>query len=482
MSKTRKPKMRGVALLTFCLVILFNPNIKIIDIFPDFIAYFFILRMLGDAPEKVPYFEELKLSIKRLCLLSIIRIPAQMVTSFIKGINTQDGDINVLVTFVFAVAESYLLCMAITHLFNGIFYLGTRTDASHTIKPFRVSDRRMMDPEQLRVICYIFAVAKTAVTFIPETFLLSFDSMLASTDKHRAIRAAYPYTIIVAVLSVFIFGMVLLALCRRYAYAIRNGGGLKHAIESLVTPQLALEIEKKRKLRRSINSLTLMTVASCLTFEVSFTDLNNINLLPHFIFPILLIIGFSGLCSGYRKFIFLKITTVLSSATALAAYISSVNFFSDFSYIDLTSRKVAREAYTLYIVFSAVELVFLVIFLLAFAFAMKKYVLEKTLIPPGAPNYSRHDEEVHSSLVKKGFIFFGIGAFLGVMKFTDILLSYSIRYRHVSLGNKLSGTVFMNAAPWLGLVVTAAAATLAGFSFHYFGLIKDDIISKSDIE
>ena len=121
MKRKSTSKVRGVALLTFCLVILFNPNIKIIDIFPDFIAYFILIRLLGDIAEKVPHFAELKTSVKRLLALSLIRLPAQMLSSFIKGKNTLDGDINVLMTLIFAVAEVVLLCMAITNLFNALF-------------------------------------------------------------------------------------------------------------------------------------------------------------------------------------------------------------------------------------------------------------------------------------------------------------------------------------------------------------------------
>ena len=471
-------RIHGVALLTFCLVILFNPNVKIIDIFPDFIAYFIMIRLLKDVSEKVPYFAELKSDLKKLCTLSLIRIPAQTVSSFIKGKNTLDGDINVLMTLIFAVAETVLLCMAITNLFNALFYLGERTNLSETIKPFAVSKDKRMAPEHLRIFCYAFAVAKCALTLIPETFLLSFDTLLASTDTHRNFRAAYPYSIIVAVVAVLVIGIILIRHSKKYAIAILKSGKLSEAVNSLVTPEIALQIEKNREFNKKSSALTIMTVASFLTFEVCFSDLNYVNLLPHFIFSTLFIFGFYKLTKNYKRFLTVKISAIIYTVTAFVAYVGSIVFFSEYSYGDLMKMELARSAYAVYITLSSIELASLVFFLLSFAFSMKKYIINNTAASPSDKNYSRADREFHNSMAKKGFIFSAIGIVLGALKFADTLLNYNVKHRYVNTGADFANKVFMSAVPWLGLVITVCAAAFAGFAVHYFGLIKDDLSSK----
>ncbi len=481
MAKQIKEKVRGRGLLIFCLVLLFNPNIKIIDIMPDFIAYFFIMRMLRGISDAVPYFSELRSDIKKLFILNILRFPAQFIINLAKNQNTADTDAAVLMTLVFSVLELILLFSAITHLFNALFYMGERTEHKALISAFKLSEKRTMTPEALRIASYIFATVKCIFTLIPETFLLSFDTLLATTRVNYKLRAAYPYSIIAAVIIVAVFGAFWLAWSIKYLKAVSKENKFTAAKDSFLTPEKTEYIKQKRFLNKKIGALSCMTIGTFLTFDFVFSDFNYVNLLPHFIFPILLAIGFKAMTDGSKEFRAFKITSVIYTVSAFAAYISSVIFLSKYSYIDLSAiSDKARNAYLPTIILAAFEFITMIFFMIFFAISMRKYIMNNTGISPQSEKYSFVDKEYHRALLKKSSLFAVIGILLGALRFVDVFLRSDTAYRF-SDSNTLS-VIPMTSVPWFGLIITLVAAVFAGFAFNYFGIIKDDVRGKHDFD
>ena len=110
---TREKKKRGFSEIIAALILIIIPGINIIDITPDFIAYFIILAALSRAKDIAPYFAEAALAFKRLAVLSLLKIPALIIVYIVRGKNFQDHDITVLMTLVFTVAEVILLVVAV---------------------------------------------------------------------------------------------------------------------------------------------------------------------------------------------------------------------------------------------------------------------------------------------------------------------------------------------------------------------------------
>ena len=72
MKKKRNYYLRiGAALVLLC-----NPNIHVIDILPDFIAYFIIFSLLSEAADLAPHFAQARDSAKKLALIGLFKIPA----------------------------------------------------------------------------------------------------------------------------------------------------------------------------------------------------------------------------------------------------------------------------------------------------------------------------------------------------------------------------------------------------------------------
>ena len=96
-------------LITLALVFLFNPVVRVVDVLPDFIACAILIKALGYAADRAPFFEEAKNGLFRLAAISLAKIPAFMIISLARNGNTLDNDTSVLFTFVFSVIETVVL-------------------------------------------------------------------------------------------------------------------------------------------------------------------------------------------------------------------------------------------------------------------------------------------------------------------------------------------------------------------------------------
>ena len=74
-------------MVIFALFLLFIPAIKIIDVFPDFIAYFILAGVMSYGVDKLPYFEEARSAFIKLGIINLFRIPAVILTTSLRASN-----------------------------------------------------------------------------------------------------------------------------------------------------------------------------------------------------------------------------------------------------------------------------------------------------------------------------------------------------------------------------------------------------------
>ncbi len=482
MKKEKKEKIKGVGLIIFCLVMLFNPNVKVIDILPDFIAYFILARMITEITDVIPHFDDLRIKLNQLGILNVCRIPAQMLITMAHTKNAADNDIVTVLTLSFGVLEAILIAYAITHLFNGLFYMGERTNASVLIKPFELSSGRRMSPEELRVLTFIFGISKCALAVIPELLLVSPSPDTPPTALIYRFRALYPYTIILCVTVSLIIGICWLRRAKRYVRAVAAMGAFSSAVKEFYTAEQFERVEKKRILRGKLKALNLMTIATVFSLEMVFEDFRRINLFPHFIFSLLLIFGFTSLVKRSGNCLTVKIFGGIYSAVALVGYITSIVFLSKFQYSDMLYFNDARLLYSSVALVSILEFIALAVFLLVFARAMSEYTLYNTGLSPTSDRYSISDKKFHSSVSKKGYFFALFGIILQLAKCVNVWLQFKVKYFMVDSEFSSSGVVYTTTAPWFGLVVTVLSVLFIGYAVHYFGLLKDEAQMKYTVE
>ena len=121
---------RFYSLLILSAVFLTNPNINIIDIMPDFVAWFILAKLFERAADSAPYFEEARSSFLKLAWINLAKVPAFFLMITIRSKDTLDNNVFALFSLSFCAIELVFLLPAIKNLFTALFHLGERTSAN----------------------------------------------------------------------------------------------------------------------------------------------------------------------------------------------------------------------------------------------------------------------------------------------------------------------------------------------------------------
>ena len=245
-SKRRSVGELPSGLLILAIVLLTNPLINIFDYLPDFIGYFIIASALSFFAERVPYFDEARGAFLKLGFVSLAKIPSFIIMMRIISQNLRESDIRVLFTFVFAVIEIFLTVSAMNNLFNGLSYLGQRTEASALILPFKISRGKSLSVEGLRILCYVFAGCKGLLNALPE-FLLLTNTESELNPGYFNPTLLYPYAISASFVIVFIFGIIFCCISSKYVKAIYNEGKVYSEAEAMIDDARREDLKKRKK-------------------------------------------------------------------------------------------------------------------------------------------------------------------------------------------------------------------------------------------
>ena len=470
-------RVGSIGLIVLSLVFLLNPVVRVVDILPDFIACAIIVRLLYYVADRAPFFEEARADFLKLGFVSLAKIPAFFIISIARNSNTLDNDTTVLFTFVFSLMEIILLRGAVTNLFAGLYHLGQRTEAAATIRPFPISKKgdRQSSPEGVRALALAFVVVRAVLTALPELLLLT-----RSDDGGRYQfnpRALYPYSIVLSVLTVLIFGIIILKRGIAYARAINEEGLFFSGVESLIDGDRRAELEKKIAGKRMRTALTFLVAASFLTFELRFDNFGSVNILPHFIFGGMLFAGAFFIGRYTDKWKPTAIAAGAYSALALVGYILEIRFSDKYGFDALIRDGAARDAYIPLIVFSALELCALICVMVFLARQLIEFSIRHTGLDPTSERYGRQEREHHSIMRKRIFVYSGTAMLVGLSRLLDTVFKYFSSRTYVDLGDTI-GTVVAGAAPWFGVVMVIVSGAFIGITLYVIGGLKTESEAK----
>lgn len=464
--------------LMLCLVFLFNPNVNVIDILPDFVAYFALARILERAADSAPYFEETRKACVKLAWLSLAKLPAFLLIVFIRSHNTLDNDVYAMMSTIFAVLEITLLIILIKNLFSALFYLGERGGAVSLIAPFPARRAgRTVRPEALRSYTVAFAVCKCVLYALPDYFLLS-----RTTDSGVLVTAPlsryYPVAIIVSFAAVLVLGAVWLALCKKYIAAVLGEGKFAAALGALARAGSEKEYELKRK-RRSIRfALRLLAVATVFSFPLALTETNEINVFPEFIYGALLLLALFKLgehtSSSAKPVLFSGGAFVLSS---LLRFAFSVRFHASYTYYDMLTSKAATSAYLPVMILSVPELLAFFVFLFFALRTLHAFIAENTGLSPTSENYNRTERDYHASLKMRANVLTGLAALAALLKCVNVFLNSNVELIY-SAGDSYTGVTTSSPLPWFGAAIVAAVVAYVGVAIYFSSVIKEECEMK----
>ena len=475
MTEAKKQKMPPIyRLLVLAIVFLTNPVVNIFDYFPDFIGYIIIARTLQYYAVRVPYFEEARVAFKRLSYVSLAKIPAYVVMIYARGQNAMDNDIKSLFTFTFTVIEIVLLFDALRNLFSAFAYLGERSDAASLISPFPLNKKGdMKSPDALRNISFVFIFLKGALTAIPETLLLTKSVDTGSYVKVFNVARLYPYVIIIAVITVLIYGAIITGYYKKFIRAILTENKIKEAADSILDDSRRKTLKTSLMIKSMRSSLSLLIIAAALTVDVCFDNLLGINLLPRFIYGIIMtvaVIRIAGFTGGSKRALPFGI---LYTLTAALAYVVSVQFLSSFGYEALAESAVARQEYLSLVICTSAELLFATLLIIFTSLEITKFAYHHTGLMPSDPRYSRTDATYHKETKRRIVLWsiFGILVFLG--KALDTAQRYFSENKLTSTTDEVITTTY-SALPWFGTFVLILSVIYIGITIHLVSRLKED--------
>ena len=474
--------MRGDGLIFLALLFLINPSVQVVDIFPDFIAYFIIIKRLSYAIDRAPYFAEARVAFSRLMLLSILKIPAYFVIVTARSGNVGDTDIYALFAFSFAAIEAILSVMAIYYLFEAIFYLGQRTDATVLIRPYYVNRRktRTRSPEALRRLLFTFAIYKCAAYGLPELLLLTKTVTEEELKNYFNITKLYPYTIIIAVFSVIVFGIIVMK--RAYAYYKHtiNECSLKESLDSLVGEDARARLEISARVKDMSMILGIIIFASIFTLELRVDNLSLLNIIPHFLMGFILIFAVHKLKKHITGCIAPMISLAVFIALSIAAWIMEAAFLSEYSFSLLASSGAVKREFQPALFISLLEMLAFCLSMILIGHLLVR--LQRTHTEwQGSPEleYSNERRRRKKLLYTAGYS--ALGVTVGILRYINLLLRYFAKNTTVNIENDgmiTSGVVTEPLLPWFGVVVGAVSIIFIFYSYYLLSSIKEDIEIK----
>ena len=369
------------------------------------------------------------------------------------------------------------MVMAIRYLFSALFYLGEKTEAPILISPFSVSrnGKFTMTPEELRSFSFLFAAVKCITYTLPDMFLLT-----RTTDDGRrlSISKFYPYVLLGGLLIGTIVGIIWLTRTKKFIKAIREGEFFLNSLNKNITDTGKRHYEIKNKIRTINSALGTITVASFFTVEFAFVDFDQINILPTFIYGIILLISILKISKLTKKASLALYSSIAFILSSVITFIFSLRFHTKFDYSDLMKSETAVGYYNAYKIFSSIQFLILLLTLISLALLLRDFIYLHTGVDRESERYLRMEREYHKSLVKGAYITFGLSALTGAMKLIHVFLNGYVQLIFTDKTDMTMPTIFTGAIPWFNLVVFASAVAYIGYSLYFFSLLKEEVKIK----
>ncbi|MBQ8381177.1 MAG: hypothetical protein IJY18_04710 [Clostridia bacterium] len=471
--KLKKAHTAGA--LIFSLVLLFNPNINLIDLLPDFIAYFILASVFERAADCSPYFDEARQGFLRLGFLNLAKLPALLLVTFVRRGNTFDYDVIALVSFSFAVLELIFLIPTVKNIFEALFYLGQRSDASALIK-----DVSGMNAESLRSFTMLFSIFKCVLYSLPE--MLRLTRSVGGGAYVSSGSRFYGPTVLAAILIGTVLGVIWLIRMIKYVRAVKAEGKFNDALISVAASDTSLSYSKKSELRYLYRTFLIIIIGAVFSFDLIFENFKSVNLIPASIFGAFITIGayrIFGLSDVSRLKKWALLSGVAYIAVSAISYALEFKFLTSYGYEALLYDEVP-ESHTLYRVLTAasvIEAILLVALAVLLFIAIKSFT-EKTLgLSPSDPSYRKIDREYHRSVNIKTGILTGLIASVGIVRLIDVIQKGAREILFTNSEDVSMPVIISSSWPWFSLVVTGINVLLVFYSVYYFNFIKEEMNS-----
>ncbi len=345
MKKQTRNMTVGLGWCMLAALFLFNPNINIIDMLPDFVGYICLCLGLAKLAELNESVAAARTGFFKMIFVDLAKWPA-LLWVFGLSVPSERNSSLLLWAFVFAVLEMIFAVPAYLRLFDGMTQLGYFYPNTSL---FGTEGRKRSKTDRIKRFTVFFVAAKAALSVLPEFA----DLTNATYDETSHTVNLYRYIGIMrflAFLPALIIGMVWLCRFLRYLSSVRKDQTLCRGVldkyQTEVLPREGLFI------RRSFGLvLVLLTVFVALTADLR---LEGYNVLPDLLAAGALLAAFLFLqkYTPAKGWLPLWLAYALTAAAEMAAEYS---FHSEYTYSAIIRNESVMRSYLVLMAASVIK-------------------------------------------------------------------------------------------------------------------------------
>ncbi len=485
MPSVKKHKSISFSKIVLSLVLLFNVNIGIVDLLPDAIAFFILAGEFKYAASRAPFFAEACDAFKKLGFIAILKYPAAIISAM-SGSGGAGNDMAALFSLTFSAFEIVYAIKAVGYIFDALYRLGERTSAVALIKPFRVAGGSYMSCETLKFFTYLLTVEKCIFQAIPDMFRLT--RIAEDGFTVITISSGYPISILFTQFFGTIIGVFWLVIFIKYVSAIKAEGNYDDAVDSLVLPDDALRIEKKEKLTSLLSLLSTTVIASIFTLEIRFLNSDNINLVPHTIYGVILVAVAIKLfrLSDSTSRLFTLISAGCYAVSTVFYYVFETRFLYYFGYESLADIDKIPPEYVVVEVLAVVEALLLILTLIGVGVQIRRIILTHTGMALGSSDYSQADKKYHRILLITNTVHVVLGCLFALLRCAGVFsqASYTtdvVDRNEATVGAELPNIIYIPSLEWISTVCAIICIAYIGLTIYFTSNLKDEIKMKYSI-
>ncbi len=460
-------------LIILSLVILFNPTISIVDIFPDFIAYFIIAREIKRASFFAPYFYEARRAFIRLGIIDLFKLPALFIIAASRRADSYGYDSYAVASFAFGILNLIFLMSAVSNLFSALFRLGERTDMNSTLSPINLLGSPM-SAEAIRTITYIFAICKCFLFAIPDLFRLT---TIDDFGSIQAVSPLYPYALSLCLLIGLIFGIFWLVIFIKYVALIHKEGRFDDAISSMCELDAEIRVRRDVWLNSIKGFVILLMVAPLFIIDVGFEGSDFINIIPDTILAVLYIAIAQrlGKFTGRKYNFSVLIPAILFLISSAVFYAFETKFLYYEGYDTLKYTDAIPKSYLTVEIWSIISSLFLIVTIIMLAISEKRFILMHTGQNEGNGYEAK---KYHKRLFILNLAVMSLGILSAVAKCLEVL-------SHPYFKTAETASLELMIIPkyeWIGLICFVLYALYIGLNIYFASSLRDEVLMKYQTE
>ncbi len=343
-------------------IFLFNPNITVVDIFPDFIGCLLIISGLSSLRDVSDSLENARLNFLRLFWISLSHIPAFMLMIFISSSFVSEKTSILVFAFVYAVVEFFLINNALTSLIDGFVYVGERYDGDCCF--YEKRKNKKIDVGRLRLFTTVFLLVTKSLSVAPNLLYLYDTShgygTVLSPYAVNPVEFIGPATA-VCFIPAFVFGVVWAVRMFSYVKGISADQPFLSRVDEILSNK-ALQDTAVYKYRRI--STVICLFISAVVLSVDFY-IDEFNVIPDVVCGLILL----SCVFFIRKHFELKSVLPLASCTLYVVCEAVLLWYASYFNVHFKFSDVGRvvEADTAYAVYRLLLIVCEVLFVVSLA-------------------------------------------------------------------------------------------------------------------